>query len=107
HADTEAVESGVGGSETEIIGAWTLERRGGDFRNAAEAEAAHEDGHAGFQICDGGVGRRDALVHGRRLREATGRVYRSRKVSRKDGSIPRLGRMRVHPGILGKECGTH
>src|SRR5579883_2078121 len=62
-ADAEVVGAGVVADDGEVFDALAADRVDEIFRDAAEAEAAHQDGHAVAQVGDGGVGGVDAFVH--------------------------------------------
>src|SRR5262249_52668609 len=77
-ADAEVVHSGVVADDGEVLRALALD--GGDkvFRDAAEAESAHENGGSVVELGDGGVSGSDAFVH-RKWSVVSGKSLVSRK----------------------------
>ena len=71
-ADAEVVDAGVVADDGEIFGAFAADGSDQIFGDAAEAEAAHEDGGAVGEIGDGGVGAEMRLSM-----RLSGAVYRS------------------------------
>jgi hypothetical protein len=62
--DAEVVDAGVIADNGKVLGAFAANRSNKIFRNAAQAEPAHQNRHAIAQIGDGSVGGSDAFVHG-------------------------------------------
>jgi hypothetical protein len=85
-SDTEAIDTRVIADDGQILRTLAANGRDQIFRDAAQAEAAHEDGCAILELFDGGVGRGDAFVH--ECSEVRGEVYFKQGG---DSSLPTAG----------------
>jgi len=88
-ADAEIVDARVIADDGEIFRAFSSDGSDQVFRDAAESEAAHEDGCAVGELLDGSVGGSDAFVH--TCSEMAKAVYCTRQWSRKGGGVVTSG----------------
>ena len=63
-ADAKIIDAGVVADDGEVLRALAADGSDQVFRDAAEAEAAHQNGRAVGELGNGGVGGSDAFVHG-------------------------------------------